>query len=369
MIQSIEIRGAYGETNFGDDLLMTVFENYFLKETPTVKLNFNGENESYVSNLLNNSSYLDDSFNPELVVYGGGTQFFAFSHPKKLSRIGKVIKILRRPSLIVDRIFSQNELHKKSQNQAPTVFLGFGIGPFYVDSHVKTVAKDSLSASLFVGVRDEVSFEYCEQWGIPSILGADVVFSSYFSLPKFENTNNYKKKIGIIVRDWNWEQSGADYIDSLIDLELEDENQCDIVYIIFAPLKDKKWIKLLSNKNVLIWDPNKFSINQFLETINSFDALISARYHGAIIGALLGKPVICIEIEDKLKILTNQLPQLKLWRKPFEKGKLLDLIRNLEYDVDYSESLMLLKNRADMMFERFKKGVIDLPTNLDDYEN
>ncbi|HAU53111.1 MAG TPA: hypothetical protein DCW66_08000, partial [Sphingobacterium sp.] len=78
------IKGAYGESNFGDDLLMKVFEDYFKKEFPQVELNFEGENVRYPKNILTKASYNKKS-DYHWLVYGGGTQFFAFNSSNKLS--------------------------------------------------------------------------------------------------------------------------------------------------------------------------------------------------------------------------------------------------------------------------------------------
>ena len=59
-----------------------------------------------------------------------------------------------------------------------------------------------------------------------------------------------------------------------------------------------------------------------------FDSLISARYHGAIFGAILGKPVICIDIEPKLRLVSEFLAGL-LWPQPFDEEECLSLIRRV----------------------------------------
>jgi polysaccharide pyruvyl transferase WcaK-like protein len=193
-------------------------------------------------------------------------------------------------------------------------------------------------------------------WNIPAVLGADVVFSSYFKQPDIIKSTNSrsKKKIGIIVRDWDWEKSGNSYISTLIEFYKSYSN-AELQFIVFAPAKDKHWITMLKKENVLIWDPQKYSINSFLEELNLFDAFITARYHGAIIASLLKKPVICVEIEPKLKILTEQVKELKLWEKPFEIAKLEELVSQLDYEVDYEFSLKERKAKANTMLLDFKK--------------
>ncbi|AYN05209.1 polysaccharide pyruvyl transferase family protein [Flavobacterium sp. 140616W15] len=350
----ITIKGAYGETNFGDDLLMCVFENFFLKEFENVQLNFVGDYNDYVQNLLVNSTYLEPNFLPDWEVYGGGTQFFAFQNKYDTSLLKKINVALRNPSLIKSKI--KNIFTKNIINQSKIAFLGFGIGPFYENQVAILNAKEKISKAEFVGVRDEVSNQYCTDWNIPATLGADVVFSSYFTKVELKTTTDRqpKKKIGIIVRDWNWEESGKNYINNLIGFYKSYSN-VELQFIIFAPSKDKDWILKTKNEKVLIWDPIKYSIKSFLEELNEFDGFISARYHGAIVAALLQKPVICVEVEPKLKILTEQVKEIKLWEKPFDIKMLEKLVGQLNYDIDYGDTLKERKLKADFMLLDFAK--------------
>jgi polysaccharide pyruvyl transferase WcaK-like protein len=355
----INIRGAYGETNFGDDLLMCVFENYFLKEFDNVQLNFVGDENGYVDKLLIDSTYLEPDFLPDWEIYGGGTQFFAFQNKYETSLWQKLNIVLKNPGLIKRKL--KNVFGKTTLNNSKIAFIGFGIGPFYENQEAISNAKEKILEADFVGVRDEVSSQYCADWNIPATLGADVVFSSYFmkiDLKKAIDTRP-KKKIGIIVRDWEWEESGRNYIDNLIKFS-KSYSDVEMQFIVFAPSKDKGWLAKLKNENALIWDPQKYSINLFLEELNTFDGFISARYHGAIIAALLQKPVICVEIEPKLKILTEQVKEIKLWQKPFDIEELVKLVNQLNYDVDYANSLEERKIKADHMLLEFKKRYNEL---------
>lgn len=350
----INIRGAYGETNFGDDLLMCVFENYFLREFDNVELNFIGDENNYSDQFLINSSYLKSGFLPDWEIYGGGTQFFAFQSNFNTTLLQKINFAIKNPGLITKKI--RNVFSKTAVNRSKIAFLGFGIGPFYDNQEAITNAKEKISEAHFVGVRDEVSRRYCDDWNISATLGADVVFSSYFMEIDFKKQENKssKKKIGIIVRDWDWEKSGRDYINNLLEFYKFYSN-AELQFIVFAPSKDKEWIVKLKNENPLIWDPKKYSIKSFLEALNEFDGFISARYHGAIVASLLQKPVVCVEIEPKLKILTEQVKEIKLWQKPFDKEQLAAFVDTLDYDIDYTPSLEERKLKADYMLLEFKK--------------
>ncbi|MBF4485999.1 MULTISPECIES: polysaccharide pyruvyl transferase family protein [unclassified Flavobacterium] len=350
----LTIKGAYGETNFGDDLLMCVFENYFLKEFDDLQLNFVGEENNYANKLLISSTYLKPNFQPDWEVYGGGTQFFAFQSSYNTSLIQKIGIAFRNPGLVKKKL--SDVFFKNCINPGKIAFIGFGIGPFYENQEAIANAKQKIAMADFVGVRDEISYQYCAGWNIPATLGADVVFSSYFEKPtciKSEGFNE-KRKIGIIVRDWDWEKSGNNYINVLIEF-YKTYSDAELQFIVFAPSKDKEWIGKLKNENFLAWDPEKYSIESFLEELNIFDGFITARYHGAIIASLLNKPVVCVEIEPKLRILTEQVKEIKLWEKPFNMQHLIKLVDELNFDVDYETSLKDRRANADTMLLEFKK--------------
>lgn len=354
---NILVRGAYGETNFGDDLLMLVFEHFFIQEFEGSEIVFLGEDNKYPSQLLVKSRY-NEKIRPDMIVYGGGTQFFSFKENEELSTIrSKISKILMNPKIIFRFFRDMIRFSLRSSRTAPSAFLGFGLGPFKNESS-KLFARESMKNAFFIGVRDQVSFDYCLEWGIKPVLGADVVFSSYFSIPQFKKTVNVRKKIGVIVRDWEWEESGASYIEILKKFVVDNDKELDYQFIVFAPHVDKQWMLHSNSEEYLIWDPKIDSVESFLETLNSFDGFISARYHGAIIAALLGKPAICVEIEPKLSILCSQVKEFKLWEKPFDPIILGKLVTSLDYRVNFSGSLAERKLVANSMLRIFKEQII-----------
>lgn len=345
------IKGAYGETNFGDDLLMLVFENYFRKEFSNAIINFEGEKSDYPNVLLQKSTY-NKKIDYDWLIYGGGTQFFAFQETYKSSIFQKIKLGISNPKLIFDKL----KIAEKPHN-IKTGFLGFGLGPFNDNQKVINYAKGKLSNANFVGVRDKVSHNYCNEWNIDSFLGADVVFSSYFDDILLEKPiQSFKKKIGIIVRDWDFDDTGNLYISKLREINKLNIKEFEYQIIVFAPFKDKKSLKEFKNDSLLIWNPEKDSVLTFLNKLNCFDLIISARYHGAIIGALLNKPVICIEIEPKLRILTEQVEEFYLWKKPFIINDLEQIINKIDFDnIDYTKSLNERKEKANNMLSKFKE--------------
>lgn len=349
---NISIKGAYGDSNFGDDLLMIVFEDFINTNIKNKSLNFIGAESNYVSKFLESSSY-NNQQKDDVLVYGGGTQFFSFIEKSTL-RTKLKNNISNNPVKILKKIFQ-----KISPNNEPVIgsekaFLGFGLGPFNNNIQAIEFAKNQLKDSLFIGVRDDVSFAYCNDWNIKSFLGADVVFSSYFykhinHVPKIENTD----KVGIIVRDWDWKNSAVDYQDQLVNF-VNSNPHLDVTFIVFAEDKDPKWMKRIKDYKSIVWHPETMEIEDFINTLNTFSTFITSRYHGAIIAGLLGKKVICVEIEPKLKILTEQIPSFALWGGDFDTQVLNDLVKS-DLENDHQKYIADLRLKADNMLNEFVK--------------
>ena len=252
------IKGAYGETNFGDDLLMVVFENFLIREFPQSKLNFSGTPKKYVTQLLHQSNYNQPKFQAELIIFGGGTQFFSFSKSTNPVRriLLKIQNALNHPHLIAEHLTPKHIYSK----DIPHAFLGFGVGPFNNDES-ETKAQKKIKNAFFVGVRDSTSAQYCQKWKTPNlILGADVVFSSYANfhwgsrLLKNESIvqtseSNTQKQIGVIIRDWNWEVTGSAYIQSIRNFADQADNTNIYTFIVFAPDADTEWLNYLKKSN------------------------------------------------------------------------------------------------------------------------
>jgi len=351
---NISIKGAYGDSNFGDDLLMIVFEDFIHANIKNRTLNFIGSENNYVSKFLNDSSY-NNGQKDDLLVYGGGTQFFSFIEKSTL-RTKLKNNISNNPVKILKKVFQKMSSNNKAVIKSEKAFLGFGLGPFNNNIQAIEFAKNQLKDSLFTGVRDQVSFGYCNDWNIKSFLGADVVFSSYFhkyvqNVPQTQTVGS--NKIGIIVRDWDWKNSPADYQDQLINF-VSSNPHLDVTFIVFAKDKDPKWMKRIQNYKSIVWNPEAMEINDFIKILNSFSTFITARYHGAIIAGLLGKKVICVEIEPKLRILTEQIPSFALWDDSFNIDKLNDLIES-DLENDHQKYIEDLRSKADNMLNQFVK--------------
>jgi polysaccharide pyruvyl transferase WcaK-like protein len=360
---NILVRGAYGESNFGDDALMYVLESFFIQNGLSSNLVFSSAIDSdYCNKMLRVAKYeniIDVKIDGvDLIVYGGGTQFFAFG--KKQSWLGG--KIARLRELKLKDFFKLGNIIAVKKYNKQKAAIGIGLGPFNVPEEEMERYKVLARQFHFLAVRDDVSYKYVSDWGVENpVLGADICFSDYFNVNGKAGlkSGRKKKKIGIIVRDWIHDASGAAYNVPLAEAVKSSDDRFEFVYIVFAPDRDPVWMReLKGQKNVLVWNPEKDSIDGFVETMASFDGFVTARYHGAVFASLLNKPTVCVEIEPKLRILTEQVPEFALWKKPFDVATLkkqFDIFETESFDC--SASVQVLKDKSNEMFRTFHQYV------------
>lgn len=376
------IKGSYGESNFGDDLLMCTLEQFFIDQYPTSEVVFWGDvSASYCEKLLKRSMYLTRYDFPklnknnqfDLFVFGGGTQFYSFNlSSSKFRKLMRLFRLFLNIRELVKKVRHRMSGRVKFDDfKFKLKFaIGIGIGPFDQDNKSQ-FAKQSLGLLDFIGVRDEVSMKYCSEWGLEkSVLGADICFSDYFYklgvIPKSllkVNQKSKNKKIGIIVRDWVHDKLGASYYEPLIDaINRNSKENLDFTFIVFAPDRDPMWMELINrnNFNYDVWNPYIDTLEDFMERFNEFDGFISARYHGAVVASLLNKPTICIEIEPKLKIITQQIPEFKLWTNNFDIDELYSHFNMFFGDFDCSASVSSLNMKSNKMFDAVSANILKL---------
>ena len=131
-------------------------------------------------------------------------------------------------------------------------------------------------------------------------------------------------------------------------------------YILFSEGAEREWRRLLVGEKYAVstWQPQKQGVSDFARTLGEYDLLITARFHGAVIGTLLGIPCICIAVEQKLEIAATQYKSIKLWAHPFREGDLASCVDDTfsRYDVvsaEVREDLRQQRTLGAQMSERF----------------
>jgi polysaccharide pyruvyl transferase WcaK-like protein len=221
-------------------------------------------------------------------------------------------------------------------------------------------------------VRDEISLSYCRDWECDNVNeGADICYSRFLNYQApvgigagNGQINKQRKRIGVIVRDWKHNEEGNGFRQTLLDIVDSPEYAgYEFTFIIFSDLQDLQWKGIINERKyaLLKWDPFNNHINDFLDTLNGFDGFITARYHGGVFASLLNKPAVCIAIEPKLSILSEQIKGFRLWDKPFRTEDLKEAIRVFDdNNFDCSGSVNLLKKKADAMFDSLRQYLREL---------
>jgi polysaccharide pyruvyl transferase WcaK-like protein len=324
----IVVRGGYGRGNLGDDLLMRSVSN-ILQTMPTPKqCVFQCQPSKYLSKWMPDTTIISQKDlidNQDLVIYGGGTQFYSFQADdiKAIWR-NRLQQLVRHPLVSAKQGYHRlyaNQPSKPSQ----CIAIGIGLGPFAADSAASSRTKRLLSVMDYVSVRDPISYALCNNWSIKNAhLRTDLCFTSHmvnWIRALCTTTRRRHSKVGIVVRDWAHTQRGAAYEKHIKEiLQFLKERRQRVEFFLFKK-GDQGWHNLLCDmgQTIHVWDPYDNSLDDYLKKMSECEILVSSRYHGVVLGAIIGRPCICIEIEPKLKLIQKAIGHgTALWSYPFD---------------------------------------------------
>lgn len=338
---NIIVKGGYGLTNFGDDALLKSIHNDYLTRYSTKELAYSSKQSEYIKKDINNFDSipvkLDYNGLTKVLIYGGGTQFYSFYKKKNIiQKITTNLHLIFEPKKLKEKInsFLLRNRSKSLISEKPThstIALGIGVGPFLeeADPHIEQQTKILFQQMDFVAVRDVFSLQKCKEWGVKNYrLYADLCFKMDHDKFLIKASKENVEKIGVIVRDWDKTIEGDSYRENLfkVSSDLKQKGH-EVYFVIFAKDRDQNWLKLLKKKKekLIMWNPESSTIDSFFEILSTFDLFITARYHGAVFSALLGKPFITIEIEQKLAMINKIFFNGSYnWSYPFDSCDLVD---------------------------------------------
>ncbi|MFP0452435.1 polysaccharide pyruvyl transferase family protein [Klebsiella quasipneumoniae] len=309
----IYIRGAYAPGNIGDDVLMLSVINIVKKVVPEKFISVGVEHPSLARKYNSNIDWIHikKPISADVVVFGGGGQFFSFNPPPgvKSSLISKVIKSIKAQ----ENLFTAIERLKVSscggldKIYIPRKLAAFciGLGPF--DNHGKGYqrAVEIINKCDYVSVRDDKSKSYCKMLGNESVseftdptLLSDIWYPNQIKKPYYSD----KGYISIVLRDWPHDKNGQDFTKELIKFGNYLINNGEKVRFV-SVYKEREEDLIAKNDNIdwLVWDARNYSIVEFMnEFVGNSEVIISSRAHGVLLPASLGVPTIAVAIENKL---------------------------------------------------------------------
>lgn len=332
----IAVRGGYGYANFGDDCLMVACHEILKRSFAQSEYAFLCNDLEYPCKLVPGirtlPNIMEVNIKCDLLLFGGGTQFYSF--PKPLSWYWmKGSYAFSHPKEILSRLYGAYT-RQTSIHGGLTAALGIGFGPFARWSIVSQRAKKLARNLDFLAVRDVASASLCKNWGVKSFIHrSDLCFwpslMNSFGLQAASSPRSSFRSLGLIVRDWKHDIIGDSYHTQAIDVARRAQNLgLEVSFILFAGAKDAIWSSRIRTEfPVLSWDPYRFAVSAFLDELNRFDILVTARYHGAVFASLLGIPFISIGIEPKLILAAQMLGVGEyIWKFPFNADDCIKLM-------------------------------------------
>ena len=364
----IAIKGAYGHGNFGDDALMVAVYEIAKRVFDSESFIFICKDANYISKILPAAKVVPQNNmsakSADVLIYGGGTQFFSFPLTSKrgiLSLFGRIARNVRRPFKLGQKMVQKMTEFKVTESNRRVIAIGIGLGPFHENCSSMRKTKVLFSCMDYIAVRDYYSYDLCKQWGLQNVsLRADLCYLPGFfklGLPELsgDNTKSEILKIGVIPRDWQHTTEGGGYANSLFQAvrELRTAGK-KVEFILFA--NDLEWAKRLKDKDeqFIAWNPEKHSISEFIKILYGYDTFITARYHGAVFASLIGKPVVSIEVEQKLRFVSDLFGVgARLWTYPFSASECLRHISDLESNFSLAvQSLAYLVKKQGSLVEK-----------------
>lgn len=368
------VAGAYGTGNLGDVVLLTSAVALIRECLPDAPLRVLSARRPFYERLLPGVPFIDgDAILPprgNLLVYGGGTQFFAFENTD-LATGQRLLSVLRSPTRIVTGLLRR--ALKRAGGFRQHAALGVGIGPFAPGSWREEHARQVFEKLGYVAVRDEASLEQCQRWRLSDArLRADLCFTSsnMTALRRTPLPAPRRKSLAAIVRTWGHSSGGSGYLEPLLATsdELSAEGW-DVTFFSFCEPEDAPLNARLraAGRAVVSWDPLLEDPAAFIARLAAHQVIVSARFHGALFAGLVGKPTITVELEPKLRIAARTLgtPEL-VWAQPFDGRELRLLISGLESAPDEVEhrvrdAVRRQTELANLMATEFSAFVLGLP--------
>lgn len=328
-MNKILLKGYYGFGNLGDDILMIVSYKLLREKFPESDFFLFSNNTKNLRGFTNREDYNHYVFDllgtkPKLIDWtyrgyfnlifngGGGVYFDSHQGHWLFSIINWTCRALGVNKLNLAVRFFRWLLKKPNRIQCERqVGFGIGIGPYLENSRLlwRHLVEIGRHNTLFV--RDNKSLKFLLEFGFTGnrLVGTDIAFlSEYWGAPvRIKSINRkFSKRLCIVLQDWpvDRERKFKTVIEFARTVEAE-----EVTFLSFDKNQDREYISMFSDKfQFIVWDPEKIQLTEFLSMLSSYDAIITARAHGAILGAIMGVIPICLGTSQKLVEVSKFFP-------------------------------------------------------------
>lgn len=319
MDADIALLGYYGRGNFGDDVLMVAAHGVARRIMPGARLAVRtGVAADYVERLLG-SEIQRLAFGArgvhQMIIHGGGGTFFDFQRYGVAARSVNHLLLAAGPSRYVQTEGMLRRLAGRPRMRAKIrVGLGIGVGTYSAGSPKLRESLPVLHDFDSLWVRDQQSHRNLKDLGLdpPVLVGSDLAFLSRWWCPP----NLYltpagprprRPRVGVILRDWP-SGSGGSFAASCRDALGTLAQAYDLQLLCLDESGDGGTFEELRDLSPVVWQPRNMEIADFAQIIARQDVLLTARAHGAICGACMGRPSVLLDIEPKLRAVHEMLP-------------------------------------------------------------
>lgn len=346
------VRGGYGYCNLGDDLLMLAIDQLLASEDLPITHIFQCDYSEYLTKWIPNAIVVPKEktfLTAGLVLYGGGTQFYSFKpDPKECRGLNRLLNISRTPLSIIPKVLRRIHGMLKVEHVKHWAAIGIGIGPFVENSKVLENTKHLFLKMDHVSVRDIESYNLCKRWGIHVAKhSTDLCFLPAiveWIRSQCSGKNANPDRVGFVVRDWPHTESGELYSESILSLVQSLSLDGYSPEFFLFKKDDIGWQKELQKTGypVHIWQGSQQKTGPFFSELEKCSILVTARYHGAVLAAIMRRPCICIDIDPKLSLLSQVLGSgSETWSHPFSIKSFFDVFNTLIKRRDTAEKHLM----------------------------
>ncbi|MDY7533818.1 polysaccharide pyruvyl transferase family protein [Pseudomonas sp. Bout1] len=325
-VSKVYIRGAYGPGNLGDDVLMLCVINILKKRFKESDIAVGVDHPQIARNFNPRIKWLHikEPVKADLVVLGGGGQFFSFIPPVKAAtaRQGIVARLYKSIKAQTDLTSTLLRLYVGMRGGVDKIYFHrrlaafcIGLGPFDGGGKLLDRAVSVINRCDYISVRDGTSQQHCNTFGKADVevyTDPSLLSNLWISSKDLEVGSLKKAKyLSFILRDWPHDAKGQQFIKAMVQAADELAKRGEQVRLVsLYKERDQHLIDKYDQFQWLCWDaagdtPESFMAKLIVES----DVIISARAHGVLLPASLGFPTIAIEIENKLKKVHEMLPR------------------------------------------------------------
>ncbi|WP_020681880.1 polysaccharide pyruvyl transferase family protein [Marinobacterium rhizophilum] len=321
------IRGAYGPGNIGDDILMVSTYKSMRKVFDSKDIYIGVEDPVLGKYILPEANFIHikKPFSADVVILGGGGQFFSFLPPvsKPKSVLSKVVTIIKRQSGLLDTL---TRLLMKARGAYDNLYFAqhvaaycIGLGPFESEGKNLDRTKKILPSLSYISVRESTSAALYKNF-VPNRsanIFTDPSFNRKLWISKSEQLALENKNVidedgfvSFIVRDWPHSERGQACLTAMFDAATTLRNQGQKVrFICLYKDRDEHLVARAPEFEWVFWEVDGTSPSTFFYNLcQSSKVIVSARAHGVMLAAAFNTPTIAIEIEPKLKEIHKMLP-------------------------------------------------------------